>query len=508
MCFYGCKMEDFLSTTVHVSGERENSLLNRRMIYRILGILLLLEAVLFLVCMGVSLYYGETDYISFVCSALVNVGVGVLLIFMGRHARNTVTRRDGYCIVAFTWVLFTVFGMLPFLISGSIPSVTDAFFETMSGFTTTGATILDDIESLSHGMLFWRSLTHWIGGLGIVFFTIVVLPIFGVGNQVLFRAEATGVTHDKIHPKISVMAKWLWIVYLILTVAETVLLAVGGMGWFDAVCHAFSTTATGGFSTKQMSISHWNSQFIEYVIAVFMILSGINFSLYFMCLRGRCRQLFRDDETKWFVASIMLVTILVAVSLVVHNGYSVGEAFRKSFFQVATLQTSSGFVTDDYMCWTPFTWVLLIYCMIAGGCTGSTSGGIKIMRLLIVIRNVKNEFRRMMHPRAVLPVKVNRMTVPQSTVSMANTFVLLYFGCIFVGWLVYMFMGLEIVEALGVTISSLGNTGLALGTFGPTCSWSGLPEAGKWFSSFLMLIGRLELFGVLLIFSPAFWEKR
>ena len=238
-------MEDFLLTTVQISGERENSLLNRKMIFRILGILLTMEAMLFLVCMGVSLYYQEADYIYFVYSALLNAGVGGLLILGGRNAKNIVTRRDGYCVVAFTWLLFTAFGMLPFYISGSIPSVVDAFFETMSGFTTTGATVLDNIESLSHGMLFWRSFTHWIGGLGIVFFTIVVLPIFGVGNQVLFKAEATGVTHDKIHPKISVMAKWLWTVYSILTIVETVLLVIGGMGWFDAVCHAFGQRPRG-----------------------------------------------------------------------------------------------------------------------------------------------------------------------------------------------------------------------------------------------------------------------
>lgn len=501
-------MEDFWSTTVQVSGGRENSLINRRMIFRILGILLLIEAALFLVSMGVSLAYKEEDYIYFVYTALVNVGVGSLLIFLGRHAKNLVTRRDGYCIVAFTWLLFTAFGMLPFYISGSIPGLADAFFETMSGFTTTGATVLDDIESLSHGMLFWRSFTHWIGGLGIIFFTIVVLPIFGVGNQVLFKAEATGVTHDKIHPKVSVMAKWLWTIYLILTVVLTVLLVAGGMGWFDAVCHAFGTTATGGFSTKQASVAYWNSPFIEYVIAIFMILSAMNFSLYFMCLKGRCGQLFRDDETKWFLGSILVATLLIAGSLVTRNGYGLEEAFRKSLFQVATLHTSSGFATDDYMKWAPFTWVILVYTMLAGGCTGSTSGGIKMMRLGIVARNIKNEFRRMMHPRAVLPIKVNRMAVSQSTISAVSTFILLYLGCVFWGWLAYMFMGLEVFEALSITVSSLGNAGLAMGAFGPAYSWSALPEAGKWLSSFLMLLGRLELFGILLMFSPGFWKKR
>lgn len=286
-------MEDFVSINVNTGRSRTNSLINRKMIFRILGILLFMEAAMFLVCASVSWYYREKEYIYFIYSILINVGVGGVLLLLGRNAPNMVTRRDGYCIVAFTWLLFTAFGMLPFYLSGEIPSITDAFFETMSGFTTTGATILDDIEALPYGMLFWRSFTQWIGGLGIVFFTIAVLPIFGVGNQVLFSAEATGVTHDKIHPKISVMAKWIWTVYLILTLTLIVLLVWGGMSVFDAVCHSFATTATGGYSTKQDSIAYWNSPFIEYVTAIFMILSGVNFSLYFMCLNNVVLNVFR-----------------------------------------------------------------------------------------------------------------------------------------------------------------------------------------------------------------------
>ena len=283
-------MDDFLINDIHVTGNRNgNSLINRKMIFRILGVLLAIEAILLLISGCVSVIYDESDYIYFVYCALLNLGVGSVLVWLGRHADNTVTRRDGYCIVAFTWLLFTAFGMLPFYISGAIPSIPNAFFETMSGFTTTGATILDDIEALSHGMLFWRSFTQWIGGLGIIFFTIAVLPIFGVGNQVLFSAEATGVIHDKIHPKISVMAKWLWLIYLLITGSLIILLLIGGMDLFDAVCHAFATAATGGYSTKQASVAHWNSAYIEYVIAIYMLLSSINFSLYFMCLRGQVR---------------------------------------------------------------------------------------------------------------------------------------------------------------------------------------------------------------------------
>lgn len=502
-------MEDFLINEIHVSGNRNgNSLINRKMILRVLGVLLFIEAILFLLSGCVSIIYDEPDYVYFIYCTLLNLGVGSVLVWLGRHADSTVTRRDGYCIVAFTWLLFTAFGMLPFYISGVIPSISNAFFETMSGFTTTGATILDDIEALSHGMLFWRSFTQWIGGLGIIFFTIAVLPIFGVGNQVLFSAEATGVIHDKIHPKISVMAKWLWFIYLLITVTVVVLLMIGGMDFFDAVCHAFATAATGGYSTKQASIAHWNSAYIEYVIAIFMLLASINFSLYFMCLRGQVRQLFKDDETKAFLTSVMVITLLITVSLVLCNGYGLERAFRVAFFQVASIHTSCGFATEDYMTWAPFTWVLLLFTMMAGGCTGSTSGGIKLMRVVIILRNVKNEFNRLMHPRAVLPVKVNGQAVSQNTLATVETFVILYLICAFVGWILLVAMGVNLQDALWVVVSSMGNIGPGLGMFGPAFSWNSLPEAAKWVTSFLMLIGRLEVFGILLMFAPSFWEKR
>ena len=474
-------MEETVVKNVYVGGSRKNSLINQKMICRILGFLLFIEGVMLLVCAGVSLFYQESDYIYFVYSTLITVGAGGLLVFLGRKAENKLTRRDGYCIVAFTWILFSAFGMLPFLISGAIPSVADAFFEIVSGFTTTGATILDNIESLSHGILFWRSFSHWIGGLGIVFFTIAVLPIFGVGNQVLFSAEATGVTHDKIHPKVSIMAKWLWTVYLILTVSETLLLVWGGMGWFDAICHSFSTTATGGFSTKQSSVAYWNSPFIEYVIAIFMMLSALNFSLYFMCLKGKFRHLWKDDEVRGFFISVFTVTLIIMVSLMAYNHYDIEKAFRK---------------------------MLIVYATVVGGCTGSTSGGIKVMRLLILLRNAKNELARLIHPRAVFPVKINRQTVDPMTISAVTTFTLLFLICGFVGWVALMMMGVELTDAFGVVYSSMGNAGVALGNYGPAFSWSGLPDGAKWILSFLMLLGRLELYAILLMFVPSFWHNR
>ena len=501
-------MEDFISTQMHVEDGRGHSLLNRKMIFRILGILLYLEGMMFLVCTLVSLFYNESDYIYFVYSMLINFGVGSILFFFGKNADKRLSRRDGYCIVAFTWLFFTLFGMLPFYISGSIPSVTDAFFETMSGFTTTGASILDNIESLSHGMLFWRSFTQWIGGLGIVFFTIAILPIFGVGNQVLFSAEATGVNHDKIHPKISKMAKGLWMVYLVLTAVEAILLWFGGMGVFDAVCHSFTSTATGGFSTKQSSVAYWNSPFIEYTIAIFMMLSALNFSLYFMCLKGKFRHLWKDDEVRGFFISVFTVTLIIMVSLMAYNHYDIEKAFRKALFQVVTVHSSTGFTTDDYNYWMPFTWMLIVYATVVGGCTGSTSGGIKVMRLLILLRNAKNELARLIHPRAVFPVKINRQTVDPMTISAVTTFTLLFLICGFVGWVALMMMGVELTDAFGVVYSSMGNAGVALGNYGPAFSWSGLPDGAKWILSFLMLLGRLELYAILLMFVPSFWHNR
>ncbi len=501
-------MEDFFANEVIVHGNRGNSLMNRKMICRILGILLHLEGLLLLVCMGVSLLYGERDFRFFLYAAALTAGAACLLQVAGRGAAKNVSRRDGYCIVTFSWLLFTLFGMLPLWMSGEIPSVTDAFFETMSGFTTTGATILDDIERLSHGMLFWRSFTQWIGGLGIVFFTVAFLPIFGLGNQVLFSAEATGVNHDKIHPKISVMAKWLWTIYLLLTLSCAGLLWVGGMEPFDAVCHAFTTTATGGYSTKQDSIAYWHSPFIEYVITAVMALSSVNFTLYVLCLKGKFGHLLKDDEVKLFLSTIGLVTAVLAVSLYVRNHYGAEEAFRAALFQVVSLFTSCGFATDDYTTWAPFTWLFLVYLMLTGGCTGSTCGAIKSMRVLIVLRNGRNEFSRLIHPRAVLPVKINRQTVSPGILSTVSMFVLFYVGCLFVGWVAAMAMGIGFMEAFGVVVSSLGNTGPGFGAFGPANSWAALPEGCKWLCSFYMLLGRLELFGVLLMLVPSFWYKR
>ena len=487
-----------------VSTNMENEL-SYRFIAHLTGQLLAFESMLLLTCCCVSMAYGESDLMAFIISSSVCIAASVMLLVYGRKKENALSRYEAYIVVALSWVFFTIFGMLPYLLGGYIPTVTDAFFETMSGFTTTGATILDNIDSMPHGILFWRSLTQWIGGLGIVCFTIVLLPGFGVSSQMLYLSEATGVTHSKICPKTRVMARYILMVYILLTAIESALLKVGGMGLFDAVCHSMTTTATGGFSTKQESIAYWHSPYIEYVVSLFMLLSAINFSLYIIAVKGRWKQLWQNVELKWFASSVGPLTLIVSVALILSNGYGVEEAFRKSLFQVATCHTSCGFATDDYNLWPPFTWMLLIFAMLSGGCTGSTSGGIKNLRMIIVSHCIRNQFRQILHPRAVLPIKAGSM-LDNKLVTMVLVFIAAYMSVAFVGWTLLMAFGVGFTESMSTVISAMGNVGPGLGSFGPAFSWAALPDGAKWILSSLMLIGRLEIFGFLLIFYRATWR--
>lgn len=482
-------------------------MINLKMIYRIMGFLVILETVMLLCCTGVSLYYGEDDLNSFILTAGITLVVGLTLFFIGKDAERHLGKRDGIVIVSISWVVVSIFGMLPFYLSGYIPDITNAFFEAMSGFTSTGSTILDDIEALPHGLLFWRSMTQWFGGLGIVFFTIAILPIFGVGSVQLFAAEASALAHDKVHPRISVTAKWIWSIYLGLTVIVTVLLAAGGMSLFDSVCHAFGTTGTGGFSTKQASIEYYHSSYIEYVIAIFMTISGVNFTLLLLFVNRKFKKFFGDTELKWYLISVTLFTLFVAGGLYHSTSMSAEEAFRTSFFQVASLHTSTGFATADYMTWQPVLWGALTILMAIGACAGSTSGGLKCIRLVILTKAAHNEFKQIIHPNAVLPVRVNKQVVPQSILTSTLAFIFVYLVIVVISCMVMMAMGVGFIESIGTVISSVGNMGPGLGLTGPAYSWNSLPDGAKWLSSFLMLLGRLELFTVLILFYRGFWKK-
>lgn len=473
-----------------------------------MGFLFFIETGFLILCSLLAVYYQESDVSAFLTSAAITAGAGIIASLFGKNAEKKISRRDGYVVVTFAWVFFSLFGMLPFYISGYIPHITDAFFETMSGFTTTGASILDNIESLPHGLLFWRSMTQWIGGLGIVFFTIAVLPVFGVGGVQLFAAEATGPTHDKVHPRIGVTAKWIWSIYLGLTITEIFLLLFGGMNLFDSVCHSLTTTATGGYSTKQNSIAAFNSPYIEYVITLFMFLAGINFTLlYLLFLKGNFKRLFSDTEFHWYVGTVAFFTIFTTTTLIWTSPMGIEESFRKAIFQVVSLQTTTGFISADYMTWVPVLWTLVCIIMLFGACAGSTTGGMKCIRIAIMNRVAKNELKHIIHPNAILPVRINRQVISPTTKSTVLAFTFLYIAIILIGWIVLMLFGVGFEEAFSVVISSLGNVGPGIGKCGPAYSWSGLSDAAKWTSAILMLVGRLELFTVLLLFTPGFWKK-
>ena len=483
-------------------------MINSKMICKIMGSLFFIEAGFLILCALLAIYYKETDLTAFLSSAAITAGAGIVFSIFGKNAERKISRRDGYVVVSLAWIFFSLFGMLPFYLSGYIPSITDAFFETMSGFTTTGASILDNIESLPHGLLFWRSMTQWIGGLGIVFFTIAVLPIFGVGGVQLFAAEATGPTHDKVHPRIGVTAKWIWSIYLGLTIAEVFLLLLGGMDVFDSVCHSLTTTATGGYSTKQNSIAAFHSPYIEYVITLFMFLSGINFTLLFLFfLKGKFKRLIENTEFHWYLGTVGCFTLFTTVTLVLTSPMGIEESFRTAIFQVVSLQTTTGFISADYMTWVPVLWTLMCIIMLFGACAGSTSGGIKCIRMVILFQVVKNEFKHILHPNAVLPVRVNKQVIPPSIQSTVLAFTFLYAVIAIISILIMMGLGVGFLESIGTVISSMGNMGPGLGTCGPAFSWSELPDAAKWLLSFLMLLGRLELFTVLLLFTSDFWKK-
>lgn len=482
-------------------------MINLKLIYKIIGSLLFIETVMLMLCLGVSLYYTETDIPAFAMSVVVSALCGFAMRYMGRDCDNTLSRRDAYLVVTLTWVVFSLIGTLPFMLSGSLTSFTDAFFETMSGFTTTGATIIDNVEALPHGLLFWRSFMQWIGGLGIVFFTIALLPSLVGGSTKVFAAEATGPIKTKLHPRLSTNAKWIWVVYLIITILCTASLLVAGMGLFDSVNYSMTTAATGGFGTHNDSALFTPA--IQYIITLFCFASGVNFTLLYVALtRRHIRTLFGNTECRFYITLVSAFTIFIAAELMWKNGYTIEHALRSGVFQVVSFITTTGLLSDDPAKWPHVTWVVLAVCMFFGACSGSTSGGFKCIRGVMLLKIIKNEFRQMLHPNAVLPLKIDGVNVPSSKRVTLLAFLTIYLILSLVCSFSMIAMGIDNTNAITITLSSLGNVGPTLGIeIGPTMSWSILPEAAKWICSVLMLIGRLEIFSVLVIFTPQFWEE-
>ena len=482
-------------------------MINLKLIYKIIGSLLFIEAVMLAICLGVAIIYREDDIFAFTCSAMISAILGLCMRCLGRNCDNSLSRRDAYLVVTLTWVVFSLIGTLPFLIGGYLHSFTDAFFETMSGFTTTGASIIDDVEALPHGVLFWRSLTQWIGGLGIVFFTIAILPSLVGGSVKVFAAEATGPIKTKLHPRLSTNAKWIWVVYILITVMCFIAMMLAGMDLFSSVNYSFTTAATGGFATH--NDYSYLTPMVQYIVTFFCFVSGVNFTmLYITVTQRKLSTLLKSLECRFYFLIVLVFSLFIAFELMWKNGYALEPALRSAVFHVVSFITTTGLLADDPAVWPHVTWVVLAVCMFLGACSGSTSGGFKCIRSVMLLKVIKNEFRQMLHPNAVLPMRVDGTNVPSSKRVTLLAFLSIYLIlCLFCSFSMIE-MGIDNTNAVTITLSSLGNVGPTLGTeIGPTMSWSELPVAAKWICSVLMLIGRLEIFSVLVIFTPQFWKE-
>jgi trk system potassium uptake protein TrkH len=481
---------------------------NYKMIAATIGALLLIVSLMMLAVMGVAIYFKEDWASMFLASGITAVTGFLLCLANWKNKARDVSKRDGFIIVAFGWVSMSLLGSLPFIFSGSIPNIIDAVFETVSGFSTTGATILTDIESQAHYILAWRSMTHWIGGMGIIVLTVAILPLLGVGGMQLFKAEAPGLSPDKLHPRITGTAKRLWFLYLLLTLAESIALYVAGMDLFDAVNHAMATMATGGFSTKNASIAYYTSPTIHYIIMFFMFLAGVNFTMLFFGFTGKFKNILQSEELKVYAYNTLIFGSIISIVLIFSQDTPIETAIRNGFFTVVSIMTTTGFITDNYLNWPNFLIFIVFILFFSGGSTGSTSGGIKIMRHIILIKNSFLELKRQIHPNAVIPVRFNYHAVPQNITNTVSAFVLIWLIVFFISTFIMSMFGLDFMSAVGSVTATLGNIGPGLGSVGPIDNFAHIPPGAKLFLSFLMLLGRLELFTVLILFMPFFWRKR
>ena len=495
--------------------------LNLKIIYRFLGITAILNGCFMFIAFPFSFFADEPEAWGILNGGVITVFIGLLLFFFNKPEHKNIQKKEGYLIVTLGWLTLSITGMLPYLLSGAIPNISNAFFETISGYSTTGSSILTDIEAMPKGILFWRSATHWIGGMGIIVLTIAILPLLGIGGMQLFMAEAPGPSADKLHPRITDTAKRLYLIYVFLTFLEFFLLKAAGMTWFDAINHAMSTVSTGGFSTKNSSIAFYNNiPVIQYIITFFMLIAGTNFVLTYFALKGKVQKVFNSEEFRYYFFGIFSVSILIAIIIIFFKDdtlvttlnhpeiYGKTEsAIRHSFFMVTSVVTTTGFVSADFTMWNYFATGIFFALFFTGGSAGSTSGGVKIVRHIVMLKNSFLEFKKALHPNAIIPVRYDGKSVNQTIVFNIISFFIIYMLIFIVASVLLTLMGLDFLSALGAAASSLGNIGPAIGTVSPVDNFAHLSTSAKWFCSFLMLIGRLELFTVLILFTPFFWRK-
>ena len=477
-------------------------------IARVLGVQLLVVAGFMLTAVAMAVAYGDGDWGPLLVSTIVTAGVGGGLFAVRRRNVPNISKREGYFIVVAGWLAMVSFSMLPYLLAGTVTTVTDAFFETMSGMTTTGASILTDIEIVPRGILYWRSLTQWIGGMGIIVLTVALFPLLGIGGVELFGAEAPGPTSDKIHPRIRETAKRLYLLYVGFTIAALLLYMAGGMSFYDAINHALTTLATGGFSTKNASAAYWNdTPFIQYTMTFFMIVAGTNYVVLYHLAKRNWTRAWRSDEFRAYLVMLALLTVVVTSVVYAKTGNGLERAFRDSIFQIASVISTTGYVSADYTSWTESMTMLFFIMLFLGACAGSTAGGIKVIRHLVFFKNTYLEFKRLLYPRAVVPLKLDGVIVPGRILTHILVFLLLFLMAFLIGSMVVVALGMDFLSAIGAVATSLGNVGPAIGEVGPVDNFAAVPAAAKWVLSFLMLLGRLELFTILILFTPYFWRE-
>lgn len=482
--------------------------LNYKVILKITGIIILIISLSMTPSFLVSLFYGESDMaISFVKSMIPMFLIGLFLVMTTKPASPNLRIRDGFAIVALCWVLSSLLGSIPFMISGYIPRFADAFFETASGFSTTGASILTDVEVLPKGLLFWRSFTHWLGGMGILVFAIALLPALGIAGHRIAKAETTGPTLGKLTPKLTDTAKILYIIYIIFTILETILLMFGGMNLFDSLIHTFGSVGTGGFSNYNDSVGHFNSTYIDLVISFFMILCGINFTLFYHIIQRRFKEFFRDSELRCYFIILGGSILFIALNLWWTNTYeSAGQSLIFSIFQTASIMSTTGYATDNFDLWPSFSKIILLFLMFIGGCSASTTGCMKVIRILVLFKLIRRGIELRLHPHAVISVKLDGKAVSADTVSAITNFIMLYLSVFVLGSILISLDNFDLITNISAMASCLGNVGPGFGLVGPTLNYSIFSEPIKIFLALVMLAGRLELFTIILLLTPSFWN--
>ena len=479
--------------------------MNFGVVTRVLGILLIIESIFMVPSLIISLYTDGSDTYGFLMAILIGCLIG-FLFSRKKDYNNQISPKDGLAIVSLGWIIASIIGAIPLYVSGSTVTYIDAFFEIVSGFTTTGATILTDVEHLPQGILFWRSLTHWIGGMGILVFTIALLPALGIGGFQLYKAESPGPIAGKIAPRIKDTAKILYKTYFVITILNILFLLIGGMNIFDSLVYTFGTVGTGGFATKNNSVGFYNSTYIHLVLGIFMVLSGVNFSLYYSLYKGKVKEVLKNEELKLYLGIILVATLAIGMNLFMTSYSSIGLALRDSFFQVGSIITTTGYTTVDFDLWPSFSKGILMVLMLIGGSAGSTSGGMKVVRILIMLKVVKREVMKIFHPRAIVPVKDSGKTVSNETIAGIYSFISLYFFIFVISTLLVSLEGIDLVSASSSVLATLSNVGPGMGFAGPTRNFVEYSQVSKMLFSVLMLLGRLELFTIIALLAPKRWR--